>query len=62
MTGSVEFKKITKKQSWQVFDAAAHRVLGVSGEEFVKLFESGAYDAERNNAVMQVAMLRPSGR
>jgi hypothetical protein len=62
MSGAVEFEQITKDESWGVFDAAAHRLLGCSGEEFARAWDEGRYAHDDEVAVMKVAMLRPSGR
>jgi hypothetical protein len=62
MSGAVEFEEITKDESWQVFDEAAHRLLGKSGEDFAREWDDGRYADDDEVAVMKVAMLRPSGR
>lgn len=59
---AVKFEKVTKKASWQIFDQAAHRLLGIDGATFVKRWDSGLYADDTDTRVMKVAMLRPSGR
>lgn len=62
MSTEVEFDKINADESWQVFDATAQRVLGLTGEAFVERWDSGVYAQDDDIRVMQVVMLRPSGR
>ena len=46
-----------------LFDAAARRHLGVSGEEFLAKWDAGDYDDDPDNPdVVRVAMLMPFGR
>lgn len=33
----------TDAEAWEVFDAEARRMLGISGEEFLRRWDSGAY-------------------
>jgi hypothetical protein len=60
--GKVEFKKLNASESWQVFDRAANRLLGVSGDEFARRWDEGRYQGRDSVEIMKVAMLRPSGR
>jgi hypothetical protein len=62
MAAKIEFEKISSTESWQVFDAAAHRLLNISGDEFARLWDEGVYAHAHDITVMQVAMLRPGGR
>lgn len=57
---SVAFEKIDIKQSWQVFDAAARRRLGISAQELITRWEAGDYEGKTSPELMQVLMLRPS--
>jgi hypothetical protein len=57
---SVAFQKINNKQSWQVFDAAARRRLGISAEKLISRWEAGYYKGRTSPELMQVLMLRPS--
>ncbi|MGV0799025.1 hypothetical protein ABQF26_18770 [Mycolicibacterium elephantis] len=59
---AVEFEKINADRSWQIFDNAAHRFLGIDAATFVERWDSGAYVEDADTGVMKVAMLRPSGR
>lgn len=60
--GEVEFKKVNATESWQIFDRAATRLLGLSGDEFAREWDQGRYEGQDSVAIMKVAMLRPSGR
>jgi hypothetical protein len=62
MTTEVEFDFISPDESWEVFDEAAHRLLDMSGDEFARRWDAGAYAQDDQIEVMQVAMLRPGGR
>lgn len=59
---SVNFEKITADGSWQIFDRAAHRLLGIDAATFAERWDSGSYADDSSTDVMKVAMLRPSGR
>jgi hypothetical protein len=59
---TVEIEKISAEDAWEIFDAAARRLLRVSGEEFATRWDAGEYKADDDTRVMRVAMLRPSGR
>ena len=58
----VTFERITPEESWATFDAAAQRVLQISGQDFAQRWDAGEYNDDDSVEVMQVAMLRPSGR
>jgi hypothetical protein len=62
MAEHVEVEMISHEESWEIFDENAQRLLGVSGEEFVRAWESGGYQPVTSTKVMQVVMLMPSGR
>jgi hypothetical protein len=62
MAGPVTFQEITSDESWAVFDGAAQRLLGMSGAELVKRWDAGELSESDSSALMQVIMLRPSGR
>lgn len=62
MSGEVTVEYIDSDESWSIFDSAAERLLGVSGERFVADWDAGSYSDSDEIEVMQVAMLRPSGR
>jgi hypothetical protein len=59
--GAVSFEKITETESWQVYDAAARRLLGLSGKEVAGKWDAGEYAESDSIELMQVMMLRPSG-
>lgn len=62
MDGDLTLELISEDESWQVFDAAAHRLLNISGKTFAERWDAGAYKSADEIEVMQVAMLRPGGR
>jgi hypothetical protein len=55
-------QKISAAESWQVFDAAARRLLKMSGEDVIRRWDTGELDGSRTPELMRVLMLRPSGR
>lgn len=54
---------LTPDEAWQMFDDNAQRLLGISGEEFVRRWEAGEYyhndDMPNHSAIISVAMMRP---
>jgi hypothetical protein len=52
-------QELTDDEARELFDQAAQFYLGVSGEEFLKLWESGQYDDPDQPEIMNVAMLLP---
>lgn len=62
MGGNVEFELISEQESWDVFDDASQRLLGIPGADFASRWDAGEYASADEINVMQVAMLRPSGR
>lgn len=40
----VDFRILTEEEGRALFDEEAHRLLGISGEEFVRRYDSGYYD------------------
>ncbi len=53
-------RELTDEQSWDLFDRAAQHYLDISGEEFLKRWESGHYeDPDAESGVMSVVMLLP---
>jgi len=62
MPDDVTFQMITKQDSWDVFDRAARRFLRLSGEEVARRWDAGEFAGSDSVALMQVIMLRPSGR
>lgn len=59
---AVAFQKISDQESWSVFDAAARRLLGMSGEDVARRWDAGEYASTDSIDLMQVIMLRPSAR
>lgn len=52
--------ELSAAQSRAAFDEAARLYLGVSGEEFIRAYDAGAYDADLCcPEVAQMAMLLP---
>lgn len=56
------YEKLNRAQSWKVFDAAAQRILHLSGEEVARLWDAGELSDNDSPELMQVIMLRPGGR
>ncbi|HZU77720.1 MAG TPA: hypothetical protein VFA70_13210 [Dehalococcoidia bacterium] len=53
---------ITPDEMWEIFDQAARRELGMSGEEFRAAWLSGAFgDDPDTPSIMSVAFLLPHG-
>jgi len=48
------------------FDSEAHRLLGVSGDEFLRRYDAGEFEAEmdgpRHRQLVKMVMLLPFGR
>lgn len=59
---AVQFEKITKAESWRIFDSAAQSLLKIDGATFVRRWDRGEYADSSEGDVVKVAMLRPSGR
>jgi hypothetical protein len=62
MSSGVKFEMISRDASWRVFDDAAQRLLRMSGEEVARRWDAGDFAGTDSVALMQVIMLRPSGR
>jgi hypothetical protein len=55
--------ELTKAEAWEIFDRQARRYLGMSGDEFLRAWDSGVFDQDPDNPeVMRVAMLLPLAR
>lgn len=51
---------LTPEEAWDVFDRAAQNDLHMSGEEFLRRWDAGAFRADPDQpGVMDVAMLIP---
>jgi hypothetical protein len=53
-------------EAHQYFDRQARRLLGISGEEFLRRYDAGEFavlnDERQQRAVMKLTMLSPFGR
>lgn len=49
----------TAEESREVFDRAAHRYLGMSGDEFLTAWDAGEFEDVERPEVAQVVMLLP---
>lgn len=55
-----EVRELTSAESWALFDDAARHYLGISGEEFLRRWDAGAYAGPAEDTrVTTVAMLMP---
>lgn len=60
---SVSGHEMTREEARAFFDEQARAWLGISGEEFIRRWDAGAFDDEPERSdVMNVAMLLPFGR
>lgn len=52
---------VDQAAAWSIFDAAARQYLRMSGDEFLKAWDSGAFgpDPDSQRGVMDVAILLP---
>jgi hypothetical protein len=55
----VEVRTLCDEQAVEAFDKAARHYLGISGEQFVRAWESGEFEETDRPDVMRVAMLLP---
>ena len=54
---------LTPEESWENFDLAARRYLGIAGEEFIAAWDAGRFDDDPDQpALVRVSLLRPVGR
>jgi len=60
--GGVTFEKITSAEVWSMFDRAALRILGMRGDEFARRWDAGEFTGKATPEMMEVLVLRPSGR
>jgi hypothetical protein len=61
MDNGVDVWGACEEQAQHIFDDAARRYLGISGEDFIRSWDAGDFehDPESNPGVMRVAMLLP---
>jgi hypothetical protein len=54
--------ELTPAESYAVFDRAARKLLGISGEEFIAKWKNGGFgpDPDGVPGVMEIAYLMPS--
>jgi hypothetical protein len=58
-----QLDELTAEDAYEVFNAAAHRYLGMSGEEFTRAWDAGEFDERAElPEVVRVAMLLSFGR
>ena len=60
--GEVTVESVDHEDGAVIFDGAARRELGISGEEFLRRWDDGDYEDDDSLAVMKVGMLVPLGR
>jgi hypothetical protein len=57
---------LTDDESHQYFDRQARRLMNMSGEEFIRKYDAGEFDAEldgpQHRALAKLVMLLPFGR
>jgi hypothetical protein len=59
---TTELIEVDEAGGREVLDNAAERLLGISGVDFLKRWDDGAFDGDGSLAVMKVAMLIPFAR
>ena len=62
MAMSVDVVLIDDNEAWAMFDRAANRELGLSGDQFAKRWDEGGFEGHLSTEIMRVAVLRPRGR
>ena len=59
-------RELTRAEARAIFDAQARKLLGISGEEFLRRWDAGEYDAiadDRDHPeIMRLALLQSFGR
>lgn len=56
-------QELSEQEARELLDKQARRYLGMSGEEFIRAWDAGEFDADPDRPeVMRVAMLLPLGR
>jgi hypothetical protein len=56
----VEIREMTEQQWFVLFDQAARRYLGISGEEFIRRWDAGEFASDERWEVAHVSMLLPN--
>lgn len=63
MSAEADVRTVTRAEGRALLEQAAQRNLGMSADEFVSLWDSGALRGDKaTRRVMRVAMLLPLGR
>lgn len=58
-----EVQELDAERGQELFDKAARRILGISGDDFLARWDRGEYDeGDEDTAVTRVAMLIPFAR
>jgi hypothetical protein len=55
-------EELSPEDGRRLFDDAARRFVGMSGPEFLRAWDQGAFSGDERNEVYHVAMLIPFGR
>jgi len=55
-------EEVDRGEGLRLFDAAARRFLGISGDEFLHRWDSGDFDDDDQSEVTHVALLIPFAR
>lgn len=62
-TGNGHVRFVNKTEARRSFDRVARRLLGISGTEFLRRLDAGAYpDPDDDPNVLHLALLAPFGR
>jgi hypothetical protein len=62
---AVEVTELSREEGRALLDRAARDLLGISGEEFLRRWDAGGYEADRDRCepdVTELAMLIPFAR
>lgn len=55
-------RELTREEGRELFDRQAERYLGMSGDEFLRAWDAGAFEDPDSSEVMRIAMLLPLAR
>jgi len=62
--GGVRF--LSRKEGWELFDARARELMGMSGEEFLRRYDAGEFDEIEDSpddpGVIHLVMIMPFAR
>lgn len=60
---AVKVRRLTAREARRLFDREARRHLGISGQEFLRRWDTGQFNGKADTSpVRRVAMLMPFGR